>query len=235
MRSRVLCALTGLALAPLVIAGCASGSGTASDPAAAPPSQLAVAWLDEGRMVGIITWGSSCVPMADDISYETGALTVELIDPEDQPCTADYAPRTTLVGVEGGFDPSADLDISVTGVYAGSTMLAAAAGTAPDDGASAGMTDYRPSAGWYASDGFSLLTWGSSTCAPELEAAEATAATEVTVTFVTPPADRACTMDMAPRVLTVSLDASSLGDGQVEAILNGDEYRGVRVPIVGSR
>lgn len=186
-------------------------------------------------MVGIITWGSSCVPMADDISYETGALTVELIDPEDQPCTADYAPRTTLVGVEGGFDPSADLDISVTGVYAGSTMLAAAAGTAPDDGASAGMTDYRPSAGWYASDGFSLLTWGSSTCAPELEAAEATAATEVTVTFVTPPADRACTMDMAPRVLTVSLDASSLGDGQVEAILNGDEYRGVRVPIVGSR
>lgn len=235
MTTRLLLSIAGLALVPLTLAACSSAT-PGTDTAPSTPD-ISAGWLDDGRMVGIVTWGSSsCVPIAEEISYEAGALTVELVDPKEQPCTADYAPRTTLVGVDDGFDPSTDLAITVTGMYAGSAALSAMPTPASSDaGGGTGVTDYQPSAGWFAPDGFSLLTWGSSTCPPELESAEATGAEEVAITFVTPPAERVCTMDMAPRVLTITLDATALGAGEVEAVLNGDEYRGVRVPILGSR
>ena len=145
----------------------------------------------------------------------------------DTACTADLAPRVSLVGVPEDVDPTQDLEIEVTGDgWAGDTELGGVA-----DLGGGGETDYLPSAGWTDVDGqFVVLTWGSSSCAPVIENTEATSATEITVTFATPPADQVCTMDMAPRaVVTSVLEAED--DADMFAILTGGEFDNIRVPI----
>jgi hypothetical protein len=220
------------------LAGCAGTAGTA--PSASPnasdgssESEIDAAWLDDGRMIGLVTYGSSgCVPIAEDATLEAdGSLSVSLLEPEeDQVCTTDYAPRVTLVGVPEGVDPSKDLAITVSGDgIEGGAELDGVEGLA--GGAS---TEYMPSAGWTETDGqFVLLTWGSSSCAPVISTVEATGPAEVTVTFQTPPADQVCTMDMAPRAAVAVVDGLEEDTGVTLVLTGSPEFDNVSVPIYG--
>src|SRR6478609_2486593 len=123
-RSALFAGLGALALASLLLAGCAtpSGGSPSTEPSASetltPDPDLGAAWLDSGRLVGLVTLGSStCVPgLADEATYSDGVMHVEFATPEAaQACTSDLVPRVTLVGVPAGVDPAEDLQIEVTG------------------------------------------------------------------------------------------------------------------------
>lgn len=233
-----------LAIPAVLLLACGALAGCASTPAAAPSDtpttgdstevEIDAAWLDDGRIIGLVTTGSStCVPAADEATLEAdGSLSVTLVEPDaDTACTRDLVPRVTLVEVPEGVDPSKDLAITVTGDgYSGSTDLEGVDGLA-----GGGMTDYLPSAGWTDTDGqFVLLTWGSSSCVPVISDVAASAPAEVTVTFETPAADQVCTMDMAPRA-TVAFVEGLEEDDDVSLVLAGSpEFDNVRVPIYGS-
>lgn len=232
--------LAGVGLAALVtaaLAGCATGAGgtptSSSSPSGAGTEiEVDAAWLDGGRVIGLVTQGSStCVPTAEEAVLNGSVLEVTLVEPpEDTACTRDLVPRVTLVGVPEGVDPAQDLEIEVTGDgYYGDTDLDGVPGLA-----GGGETDYLPSAGWTDVDGqFVILTWGSSSCPPALEDVAATAPSEVTVTFADPPADQVCTADMAPRGTVAWVDGLQ-GDDDVYAILQGAEFDNIRIPIYGS-
>jgi hypothetical protein len=239
MTPRTRTALAGLGLAVLltgVLTACATGSGgtpsasTPSDDGGSTDQEVGAAWLDGGRAIGIVTQGSStCIPTAEETTYADGVLNVTLVEVEgDTACTADLVPRVSLVEVPGDVDPTQDLEITVTGDgWTGDTDLGGVEGLA-----TGGETDYLPSAGWTDVDGqFVILTWGSSTCVPMVENTEATSATEITVTFATPPADQVCTMDMAPRGTVTSVLEVEDEDADVFAILTGAEFDNVRIPI----
>lgn len=194
--------------------------------------ELDAAWLDDGRAIGIVTQGSSsCIPAAGEPTFANGVLTVELTDPEGEKCTADLAPRASVVTLPAGIDPTQDLEIVVTGTYAGDTDLDGDAGLTGTPG---DPTEYLPSAGWFDDGGLVILTWGSSSCKPVIESAMATGPAAVTVTFVTPPADQVCTMDMGPRVVVTQLADEFDEDSNVQLLLTGGEFDDVTVRIAGS-
>ncbi|HKP07208.1 MAG TPA: hypothetical protein VJU58_08140 [Microbacterium sp.] len=239
VHSRSLLAGLGLAfLAAGLLTACATpaGSGGTPTPAAtgsggsSDEQEVGAAWLDGGRMIGIVTLGSStCIPVAEEATYEDDVVKVALVDAEgDKACTADLVPRVTLVGTPEGVDPANGVEIEVSGDgWHGDTDLDGVEGLAVG-----GETDYLPSAGWTDVDGqFVILSWGSSSCAPQVENTEATSATEVTVTFVTPPADQVCTMDMAPRGVVAAVDGIEDEDAETFAILTGAEFDNIRIPI----
>jgi hypothetical protein len=235
---RLLALPVALLLAGGALAGCASTPSAApsSTPTAGDDteSDIEAAWLDDGRIIGLVTMGSSsCVPAADEATLQAdGSLAVMLVEPDaDTACTADMAPRVTLVEVPEGVDPSQDLAITVTGDgVTGSADLEGVDGLA-----GGGMTDYLPSAGWTDADGqFVLLTWGSSSCPPVISEVAASGPAEVTVTFETPAADQVCTMDMAPRATVAVVDGLE-EDSDVSLVLAGSpEFDNVRIPIYGS-
>lgn len=242
-RSSSIGALTGVLLLAGALAGalagCATpaGGGSTAEPrdagtptATTEPAELHAAWLDGGRMIGLVTSGSStCIPAATEASLDGGSLSVVLEDPEG-PCTRDLVPRVTLVPVPEGIDAASDLPIRVTGAYEAATTLAGVAGLA-----GATETDYLPSAGWTDAGGQAvLLTWGSSGCVPVVSDATATGPSEVTVTFVEPPADQVCTMDMAPRGIVLDLPGTPAADVPDELVLTGGGFDNVRVAVLGS-
>ncbi|MFC8682154.1 hypothetical protein ACFT30_11570 [Microbacterium ureisolvens] len=236
-RSRSLIAAAGLALLTAgLLTACASPAGTGPNSSSPSPSvnddadELEAAWLDGGRMIGLVTQGSStCVPTAGDVSYADGVLEVELVDPPgDTACTRDLVPRVTVVALPEEADTTQELEIRVTGEnYSGEADLDPVPGLDQS-----GETDYLPSAGWTDADGqFVILTWGSSTCPAVIENVEGSGS-EVTVTFATPPANQACTADMAPRGVVAQVSGVD-DDAEVFAILTGAEFDDVRIPIIG--
>jgi hypothetical protein len=237
-RSPLIGGIGGLVLAGLVLVGCASSPGGPgsqepdSQQTLTPDPDLGAAWLDDGRMIGLVTLGSStCVPIADSAELDGDILRVELTESElDEPCTADLVPRVTLVGVPEDVDPEQNLVIEVTGEdYLGQVELAGVPGLSPG-----GETDYEPSAGWAGVEGqFVILTWGSSSCVPVFQDVAATAPAEVTVTYETPADDQVCTMDMAPRG-QVAFVSELEEDSDVELMLTGGEFDNVRIPIYGT-
>src|SRR6478735_3129864 len=124
-RSKLLAGLGALALVSLALAGCASttsGGSPSDEPSASssvtPDPDLGAAWLDNGRMIGLVTLGSStCVPGAETPTVNgDGVLEVTLTAPEaGDACTSDLVPRVTLVDAPDDVDPSQDLQIQVTG------------------------------------------------------------------------------------------------------------------------
>lgn len=221
MKRRVLASVVLSAVAALSLTGCLSSS----DAPAGQETDVNAAWLDDGRIIAIVTSGSStCVPTAESAEINSdGALAVELAEPDaDTACTADLAPRATLVAVPDGVDPSQDLEIWVTSDagYYGDVTLAGVAGLAGPGGS----TDYEPTAGWTQQQGqFVILTWGSSGCVPVVESSEVSGEAEVTLTFQDPPANQACTMDMAPRTNFAFADGLS-GIEDVQLVLTGDSF-----------
>lgn len=235
---RLLALPIALVLAGGALAGCATPA--ASAPSASPTTggdsteaEVDAAWLDDGRIIGLVTTGSSsCVPAADEATLQAdGSLAVTLVEPDaETACTSDLAPRVTLVEVPEGVDPSENLAITVSGDgYSASTELEGVEGLA-----GGGMTDYLPSAGWTETEGqFVLLTWGSSSCPPVIAEVAASAPAEVTVTLETPAADQVCTMDMAPRATVAYVDGLE-EDRDVSLVLAGSpEFDNVRIPIYG--
>jgi hypothetical protein len=229
MKRRVLASVVLGVAAALSLTGCVSSS----DAPSGQQIDVEAAWLDDGRIIAVVTSGSStCVPTAESAEVNSdGALAVELVEPDaDTACTRDLVPRATLVTVPDGVDPSEDLEIWVTGDgYYGDVSLAGVAGLAGPGG----TTDYEPTAGWTQQQGqFVILTWGSSGCVPVVETSEVTGEAEVTVTFQEPPADQACTADMAPRTNFAFADGLS-GVEDVQLVLSGDSIDAT-IPIYGT-
>ena len=209
MTRRTLTASTLLLLGALALAGCASSPAAAPTPTPTDgPSQeieIDATWLDGGRMIGLVTQGSStCVPAAGEVTLEadgTLAVALEEVDP-NAPCTRDMVSRVTLVGLPAGIDPAKELQIRVTGAgIHGDTDLDGVPALAGAD-----VPEYSPSAGWVDDDEIVILTWGSSSCAPLIETVTVADPAAVTVKFVDPPADQMCTADMAARAVIAHVE-----------------------------
>lgn len=233
MTRRSLFALVGLGILSVgVLVGCATGPASAPEEtpdatASAEQAEARVAWLDAGRGVAVVTWGSSsCVPAAGESALDAGTLTVELIDTTDGPCTRDMAPRATYVPLPQGVDPTTGLDVAVTGAVTASVSLEGL-GSAP-----APVAEFAPSAGW-AGDGLAaILTWGSSGCRPQVESVTSAEGGAV-VTFADPPADQVCTMDLAPRVTLADL-TGIVAEGPVElTLVGGNVASDGPIPLLG--
>lgn len=227
---RLIASASALLGATVLLAGCATagdsgpteGDGSGGDAPVETTDDFEVdaAWLDDGRMVAVVTWGSSsCIPLAEEVTAEGQTVSITLSEGEaDQPCTADLTTRATLVGLPEGVDPTEDVELVVT--------LGATTGEVELDGNDALVgvpgeaTDYRPTAGWYDGGGLVLLTWGSSSCQPVVDSVDLDGNTG-TVTFATE--DGPCTMDMAPRATLIEFD--EIGDDTSDAftlVLVGD-------------
>lgn len=228
MPRRSVSALVGVALAALALTGCATGGvnygaggpGADEQPAAGDLS-VGAAWLAGGSLIAVVTEGSStCTPFVEDAVLDEGVLVVTLTEDtgEDRPCTDDLVKRGTVVGVPEGVEPGTGIDIQVTmdGGF-GETSLDGYAGGAVDE--------YTPSAGWVDDQTFAVLTWGSSSCAPQVESATAAGPDAIELTFVDPPADQVCTMDMAPRVAVVTVDGEVSRDATI-SVSGGGADRG---------
>lgn len=218
-----------LAATVLLATACTNpGSAPVDTPSSeAPP--VAAAWLDDGRLFAVVTWGSStCVPVVQATTADGQNITVTFAE-EDQTraCTDDYAPRASLAGLPMGVDPTRDVQLSVVDPIAPDAPLhTVLAGSSALSGESGEPTDYLPSAGRF-SEGVVLLTWGSSSCPPLIEdVVEASGG--ATVTFVTDDT-KVCTMDMAPRLTTIGLSASP--KGEFTLTLDGDGFESVSVPV----
>lgn len=240
MRTRLLVTASVLGLAAL-LSGCAttastsptgSPSATAAptetpDEMATAPADITVGWVANGTMIGIVTTGSStCVPAVMTVTGEGDTIAVSLTDPELlQPCTRDLQPRVTGVAVPPEVDVTKPVTVEVTYNDA-TTKLELAAADEPIADATAMM----PSAGYVGPNAIGLVTYGSSTCVPEVESTTAGTTDEslvVTLLALDPMAP--CTADYAPRVTLVPADAGvktlTVVDGEtstdVEVLANG--------------
>ncbi len=211
-------AVSSALAAALVLAGCTVGPGGAaphstSDPSSGPGNagtgddqdDLDAVLLDDGRMFAVVSWGSStCLPQVGEATADGQRVLVTLVDPEgegatEQACTADLAPRASVGALPEGVDPTKDVTIVVT--YGDLLDEIDVDGDPDASGAPGSASEFEPSAAWFDDGGVVLLTWGSSSCAPVVESAEADGSTG-TVTFATEE-DQVCTMDMAPRATVV--------------------------------
>lgn len=227
--TRVIAALSALAAA-LLIAGCTSTSG-ADAPTDAPSTSptagsaddaddIEGVLLDDGRMFGVVTWGSStCVPQVDQVSAEGQTVTVALVDSEDadKACTADLAPRASVGALPEGVDPTKEITLKVT--YGDVVDDVDLDGDPSFTGTPGSSTEYTPSAGWFDDGSLVLLTWGSSSCAPVVESLEGSGATG-TATFVTDDT-QVCTMDMAPRATVIAFGDDAVDDDDFTLTLVG--------------
>ena len=237
MRRSSLAGLGALAIAAVLLTACASsGPNTPAtteptEEAITPDPDLGAAWLDGGRLVGLVTLGSStCIPQAEAAELVDGVLEVTLVEPaEDEACTADLVPRVTLVDVPDDVDPAQVLPISVSREnYFGEVDLPGVAGLTGE-----GETDNLPSAGWSTVQGqFIVLTWGSSTCVPVISDVAATGPAQVTVNYDDVPENQVCTMDMVSRAQVTAVNGLT-GVADVQAVLTGGEFDNVAIPIYG--
>lgn len=230
-RSLALVALVGAGI--LALAGCATNTpapAASGDGGSATELEVDAGWLDGGSMVAVVTYGSSgCVPTATDVALQAdGSVAVTLEDPEgDVACTADYAPRASLVALPDGVDAAQGVDLVVT--------YNDARGDADLDAYAGGdVEEYTPSAGWINDGMFAILTWGSSSCAPRVQDVSVAGDT-ATVAFVEPPADQVCTMDMAPRAVLATTPDGSDDATRLTLTGGGAEFANpVTVPIAAS-
>ena len=222
--------VAALVVSALALAGCAVTSPVPAAPSQSPtpqePDTASVAtWLDSGRMIGLVTWGSSsCVPQADTATASGQEITVTLLDPAEGACTADYAPRASEIAVPTGVDPHQDVTVHLT--YLDKTVDLKLAGNAELTGTPGDPTDYQPTAGWFDDHGIALLTWGSSSCRPQVAGIEESVDV-ITVNFTAH--DGMCTMDMAPRVTVLYVEQV---DRTRKLTLVGDNLDAT-IPILG--
>ncbi|MCK8469042.1 hypothetical protein M0722_17735 [Microbacterium sp. KSW4-16] len=214
--------LRGMLIASLIAAVALSAAACADFPGAETPSstpkqetpdtsddqQAAAAWVDEGRMFAILTWGSStCVPLVESATAEGQTLTVDLVNaPEATACSADMAPRVSLGVVPGSIDAAKGVELIVReGEREDRFDLVAVSGTAP----LGSETALVPTAAWLDDGLVVLVTWGSSTCVPVVESVEV-ANGGATVTFSDE--DGPCTRDIVPRATLIAVDGTAAGE-----------------------
>lgn len=217
---RPLASVVGLVAAALLVAGCTAGPGSDAPSSSPAPGTGDVddqndfegALLDDGRMFAVITVGSStCVPQVDQVTAEGQTVTVTLVDPEGEspkPCTKDLAPRASLGALPEGVDPKSDITLNVT--YGDLTDDVDIDGDPAATGTPGSTTEFQPSAAWLDDDGLVLLTWGSSSCLPQIESLEGAGNTG-TAYFVTDE-NQVCTMDMAPRATLLAFGEDTVDD-----------------------
>jgi hypothetical protein len=233
--SRLALSAAAALTAALLLTACASSPGEQSPTSSATPDgsgastapgddhdDIEAAWLDDGRMFALVTWGSStCVPTIGDVTADGQRVAVELLDvPADQVCTADLAPRASVGALPERVDPTKDVEFTVT--LAGVTDDDDLDGNPALTGLPGQSTEFESSAGWFDDEGIVLLTWGSSSCPPIVEGVEE-ASGGATVTFTTE--DRACTMDMAPRATVLGVSETD-DDADFTLTLVGDNLDG---------
>lgn len=206
--------------AVVTLSGCAAepsapGEGKTPAPEESSDFQSDAVWLDDGRMIGLVTWGSSsCIPFVGEVEASGQEITVNLSDTiegveEQRPCTSDLAPRASVLGAPAGVDPHKAVTLKVN--YNEQEFAVELDGDSALAGTPGESTDFLPSASWMSDDaGIVLLTWGSSTCVPQVANLEETD-TEIIATFT--PQDGPCTMDMVPRATV--LGASEKGESRV--------------------
>lgn len=234
---RLLPSALAFAAVTLLAAGCANGpaspaptssagdpSGTAGSDAGSPfdrnGQDVEAAWLDDGRMISVVTWGSSsCRPHIEDVQAEGQSVTVTMADEDAQACTEDLVPRAVLAMLPEGVDVTEDVEVRV--VYGDLTADVDLDGL---DAAPQGQSEGQPSAGWFDDDGIVLLTYGSSSCTPVVDDVKMTDA-GATVTFAEV-ADRVCTMDFAPRATVITLLDEHDDDAPFTLTLVGDHLDG---------
>lgn len=221
----------GCSSAPAAPAPTSTGGAEASPTAPSDPEMgdVGATWLDDGRMIGIVTWGSSsadCTPTASDVTADGQTIRVILTDQSDGTgaCTADFTARAIAVPVPEGVDVTKEVDVDI--VYGEIKADADLDGLAA---APQGQGDQAPSAGWLDDQNVVLLTWGSSTCLPVVE--DITASDSgAKVAFAT--TDGACTRDLVPRATVLSMPAPRTGDAPFTLTLTGDHLDGT-VQVLG--
>lgn len=218
-------AVAALAAVALLATACAgtpgSGAPTSSrtpSEGSTPPiadgvSEVEVAWLDGGRAIAVLTWGSSsCAPTLGDVVKAEQGIRVTLAASGEKACTDDLAPRALMVPVPEGVDVTSDVEVEIVHGQRTDTADLHALAEAPQ-----GQTEYQPSASWYDDGGIVLLTWGSSSCPPVVNDVQTTdAGATVTLQDI----DRPCTMDLAPRLTPLSIPEAH-DDGPFELTLVG--------------
>jgi len=232
---------SALALFALAVlsAGCASAPGSTApsgpDASDAPPAQrqperddLGAAWLDDGRAIAVITWGSStptCRPAQVETDAEGQEISVTMHDHPDasKGCDSDLTPRADLIMVPEGVDATKDVTLKIAHEdHSGTVILPALASAALSTGAQ------DPSAGWFADDGIVLLSWGSSSCRPHVEKVTMT---DAGATVALASSTGMCTMDMAPRVTPILLPEAVDRDADFELTLVGGPD--ATIPVLG--
>lgn len=239
MHTRLTLSVAAALAAVLLAAGCSASPAEQSPTSSARPGDVGstqapdddaieAAWLDDGRMFAIVTWGSSgCVPVVDEVAAEGQKVSVSLVQaPGQEMCTADYAARASIGALPEGVDPTQDVQFAVT--LEDTAYEVELDGNPALTGTPGEATEYAPSAGWFDDEGIVLLTWGSSGCPPIVENVEVNDA-GATVTFQTE--DRACTMDMAPRATILDVGEHD-DDIDFGLTLVGDNLDGT-VPVLG--
>ncbi|WP_296198302.1 hypothetical protein [uncultured Microbacterium sp.] len=229
-RRRAVTAAAALALAASAVFGvltaCVSPSTPSVPSGTAGESGVGAVWLDGGRILGVMTQGSSsCAPVAADPMVDAeGTLEVHLAAPANATaCTRDLVWRTTLLTAPAQIDRADDLRIQVSGTASGETTLAGTAAT------EAAVDEYSASIGLSSIPGaLVLLTWGSSGCPPVLDTVRSTG-DELDIAFAPRSADRVCTADLVPRTLIVPVPDGG-ADAQT-AVLSGDGFNDVHVTI----
>ncbi|WP_349309794.1 hypothetical protein [Microbacterium sp. MM2322] len=205
MRTRLFAALAGSILAAGLLTACATPavSGASPDPGvadAAPAWQVGAGWLDGGKTIALVTWGSSsCDPTVGKVAVTDGMLVVSLREPEPGPCTDDLVARPLEIGTPRGVEP-------VDGARVRVSLGDATAEVDLDAYAGGPIEEFRPSAAWVGDRTIALRTWGSSTCPPVVEDTRSESPASVVVRFAVPDADQMCTADMAPQLTIVQLD-----------------------------
>lgn len=222
----------------LALAGCASFPATPNAPEEVTPEpeetqemESEAVWLDNGRAIGIVTWGSSsCVPFADEVTAAgqdiSVTLTATLEGEEVRPCTADFAPRVSVVGTPEGVNAHEDATINV--MLGEEQLSLELGGNDTLTGVPGESTDYAPSAAWMAENvGIILLTWGSSTCVPVVQSIDEGDG-GIVATFQ--PATGPCTMDMVPRATILGLSEAAGSESTLTLV--GDNLDGT-VQVIG--
>lgn len=211
MRTRLLTALAGGALVGLALTACATPAADGTDPGAssadaAPAWPVGAGWLDGGRTIAFVTWGSSsCVPAVNETHLDGSAFVVTLRGPEPGPCTDDLVARALEVPTPQGVDPADGLQLRVSlGETRADVDLAAYAGGQ--------VEEFAPAATWVGDRTIALRTWGSSSCPPMVADTRVESPASVVVGFAMLDADRVCTTDMAPQLTLVQLDPDAVVD-----------------------
>lgn len=208
MRTRLIAVLAGSVVVAAALAACATPAADDAAPGGGADAvpRVDAGWLDGGATIGLVTYGSSsCRPEVSTVADDDGVIVVGLREAEAEACTDDLVARLLEAPVPAGVDATVDQRVRVEFEGARTDIDLPGYRGGP-------ITEFEPSASWIGDRVIALRTWGSSSCLPIVEDTRVESPASVVVRFETPPADRVCTMDMAPQLTLVQLDPDAVVD-----------------------